>query len=98
MKHLKLYESVENKDIVILSAGDYDWEGIYYNGKLINEGHNIDLSRVLKALGYNIRFIYIEEGEEEEKEEEKGIFNIFGRLPENLEDIETILATKKYNL
>lgn len=39
--------------IHILSDGD-DWIGFYINGKLIDEGHGIDIEDVLKVLGFNV--------------------------------------------
>ena len=89
MKYLKkINESVEDKKITFVS-GD-DWEGIYLNGKLIDEGHYPDLSQVLKKLGYEINSIYIEQEE---------IWDEFGNTcPSNLEQVESIIAAKKYNL
>jgi len=87
MKYLnKINETIENKKLVIIS-GD-DWEGIYIDGKLIDEGHSIDWRFVLKVLGYNISGTYIEDEE----------FWEIGNLPDKLEDLEVILNSKKYNL
>jgi len=89
MKHLrKLNETIQSQKIVTI-YGD-DWQGVYVNDELIDEGHSINLFRVMKKLGYDMKNIHIEEEEFWEK---------FGyHCPEKLEDVEIILNSKKYNL
>jgi len=59
MKHIKLFENIDDKKLIIM-RGD-DWEGVYYNGKLLYQGHSIRWDEVLKKLGYNITSNYIED-------------------------------------
>ena len=86
MKHLKKFEN-SGKNITII-YGD-DWEGIYYNGELLNEGHSINLTDVLIKLGYTIENKQVSEEEWEE---------LGDSCPEKLEDVNVILNSKKYNL
>jgi hypothetical protein len=66
MKHLrKLNETIQSQKIVTI-YGD-DWQGVYVNDELIDEGHSINLFRVMKKLGYDMKNIYIEEEEFWEK-------------------------------
>ena len=89
MKHLKkIYEDLKNKKLILM-RGD-DWEGIYYEGKLLYQGHSINWYDVLKKLGYATKLKYIE-SEEDWKE-------LGWSLPENIEDVQKILDAKKYNL
>ncbi len=62
MKHLKnINESINNQKLTILN-GD-DWEGLYYNGKLINEGHRINWIYALKKIGFKINSEYLTDEE-----------------------------------
>lgn len=90
MKYIKkLTESIDNKNITILSTDD--WSGLYYNGELIDEGHSINLYSVLKKLGYDIKSIHVDDVEEFE--------NYFGSsCPDTLEEVRMKLDIKKYNL
>ena len=89
MKYLKkINESVEDKNITIVS-GD-DWQGLYLNGELLDQGHSANLREVLKSLGYNVENIYIEQ---EEIWEELG-----NSCPNDLDHVKTVLASKKFNL
>ena len=89
MKYLKkINESSNNKEITFV-RGD-DWEGIYLDGELLNEGHSVNVVSLLMKLGYTIKpGIYLKEYEWEA---------IGNSCPEKLEDIKTKLASKKYNL
>jgi hypothetical protein len=90
MKYIKkITESVDNKELTILSTDD--WQGLYYNGELLDEGHSVNLYNVLRGLGYNIEYIDIDDPEEFE--------NYFGaNCPETLDEVKLKLAAKKYNL
>lgn len=89
MKYLKkINESIEDKNITFVS-GD-DWQGVYFNDKLINQGNSANIEIVLERLGYNLNYIYIEQ---EETWEELG-----NHCPNDLEHVKTVLASKKYNL
>lgn len=87
MKYLKIYENNIDKKLIIM-RGD-DWEGVYYNGKLLYQGHSIRWDDVLKQLGYNTVSNYIEE----EHWEQLG-----WAFPENIEDVQKIIEIKKYNI
>jgi len=87
MKHIKLFENIDDKKLIIM-RGD-DWEGVYYNGKLLYQGHSIRWDEVLKKLGYNITSNYIEDDDWE---------NLNWSLSENIEDVEMIINSKKYNV
>jgi len=90
MKYIKkITESVDNKEITILSTDD--WQGLYYNGKLLDEGHSINLRDVLRQLGYHIEYIGVDDPEEFE--------NYFGSsCPNTLDEVKLKIASKKYNL
>lgn len=52
MKHLKKFEDKTiflGKKIVIVTLSD-DWEGLYIDGELIEEGHSINYESVLKSM------------------------------------------------
>lgn len=88
MKIKKFNESKENKEITIL-YGD-DWEGIYLNGKLIEQNHSIDNSKLLTLLGYNVKSVY---------EDEEEIWEIMNYdCPEDIEKYYAIKNSEKYNL
>lgn len=57
-------------------VGD-DWEGIYIDGKLIEEGHNISPKNLLKKLGYVV----------ETFEPDYDWLDGEGYLPEDLKDV-----------
>ena len=48
----------DDKKIIIVHD-NVDWEGLYYNGQLLDQGNSIQLEKVLKQLGYNIEYIDI---------------------------------------
>jgi hypothetical protein len=54
-----------------------DWEGLYLNGKLVKEGHNIRTDDLLCYLGFDAEYLYADDEWLAEQ----------GRLPENLEDV-----------
>ena len=89
MKYLKkINESIDRKEITFVSGGD--WTGTYFNGELIDEDNSVNYEKVLKSLGYKLNSIYIREEE---------IWDKLGySCPKNLEDIEIIIASKKYNI
>jgi hypothetical protein len=66
-----------DKPRVILVCGD-DWQGLYINGKLVEEGHNIPLDEIFKYLGIEGRSITVNDEWLQEQ----------GRLPENLDEVE----------
>lgn len=72
----------------ITVASNYnDWEGVYVNGKLIQEHHHIDWPALLKHLGFEYESLEITDQEWLEN---------LGSLPEKLEDIpKTALATEE---
>ena len=86
MKHLKIYENIDKKLIVM--RGD-DWEGVYYNGKLLYQGHSIRWDELLWKLGYTVESNDIKEDH----------WEILGwALPENIEDVKKVIEVKKYNI
>lgn len=89
MKHLKnINESLDSKDLFILS-GD-DWKGLYYEDKLIYEGHSIDWLSVLKKFGYKIEIQYLEDEEDWTK--------LGYSCPSELSELKLRLDVDKYNL
>lgn len=89
MKHLKkINEDVDNKELTIVSGED--WEGIYYNNQLIDQGHSINWRNVLEHFGYTIKSKSIDSEEQ---------WEILGwNLPNQLSEVESLLNSKKYNL
>lgn len=90
MKYLKnINEEINNKEITILSTDD--WEGLYHNGELLDEGHSINFYSILRKLGYHIEYISVDDPEEFE--------NYFGtNCPDTLDEVKMKLDVKKYNL
>ncbi len=54
-----------------------DWEGLYIDGKLVEEHHHVRLEDIFKHLGIEATFIFPDQQWLEER----------GNLPENLEDV-----------
>jgi hypothetical protein len=91
MKHLKkITESIEKKELVVIRTDD--WEGIYYNNKLIGESHSIDWFSILEKLGYNIKAKYISD------EKWNEVFENDMRMPKTLTEFKLKMDAKKYNL
>jgi hypothetical protein len=68
-------------DIITLD----DWEGVYLDGKLIDQGHSLDLREVLTTLGFHVESQYVI-GEELDE---------FGNsFPTSLEEFKTYLKSK----
>jgi len=91
MKIKKFNESIESQydKEIFLVVGD-DWKGIYHNGKLISEGHSLDLYYVLEKLGYSIGAVFIDDEE---------TWDSFGNsCPEDLEEVKLRMNAKKYNV
>jgi hypothetical protein len=68
-------------DIVTLD----DWEGLYINGKLVDEDHSIRLDTVLKKLAREYKFTFRSRYVSPEFEEK---IHEVGNLPENLDEVE----------
>lgn len=64
-----------------------DWEGIYSeDGKIICQGHRVDLYEILEQLGHSLKSYYLEGDDLDE----------FGNhLPDRLEDILEYIKNKK---
>ncbi len=62
--------------VIIVKADD--WEGVYFDGKLIEEGHNLRLEDVLARLDIVSETVWANEV----------WLNNLGRLPENLEEVQ----------
>ena len=88
MKHLRKIN--ENYDEEITFVKGDDWEGVYINGELKDQGHSVDRDYLLELLGHKPNNIYIED----EKIWEEFGFN----CPEKLNDVQVVLNAKKYNL
>lgn len=41
--------------VTLISSDDGDWEGIYVDGVLKHEGHNLEPSDILQALGVEFK-------------------------------------------
>lgn len=54
-----------------------DWQGIYINGKLVREGHQIRQDDLLDILGIKAQYLYADDAWLAER----------GRLPEHLEEV-----------
>ena len=59
-----------------LVRGD-DWEGLYLDGKLVEEGHHLRLTDVLKHFGIECEEVWPDDSWLEER----------GRLPENFDEV-----------
>lgn len=55
-----------------------DWEGLYLDGKLVLEGHSLDTSHVLDALGISHSSVWVSDAQIEKA----------GCLPERLAEVE----------
>lgn len=42
-------------DIDLRCSSDGDWEAIYVNGKLMEEGHSLSAEQIIGALGYTVQ-------------------------------------------
>jgi len=62
------------KQVAYITDASGDWEGIYIDGKLVEEGHSLDPRTVLEAA--DVPFTHRETDLKE-----------LGSLPENLEDV-----------
>ena len=67
------WRRADMKQVAYITDVSGDWEGIYVDGKLIDEGHSLDPRMVLDAVGvqYDHRETNLK----------------MGSLPENLEDV-----------
>ena len=89
MKYIKkITESVDSKNVTLIRTED--WEGIYFGNELIDEGHSIDWMYILKKLGYETNYTYINADEFEKL--------IGTSCPDTLDEVKLKLAAKKYNL
>lgn len=88
MKYVKTFENTNNKKINILSGDDY--EGVYIDGKLLMEAHSIDYIRLLRKLGYEIEYVYMNDEEWKKLNSDS--------CPPNWEDVELIRNVKNFNL
>lgn len=70
-----------NIDIIILD----DWEGLYINGQLVDEGHSINLRTVLKKLAKEYNFTFRSHCASPELEDK---IQQVGSLPKNLDEVE----------
>lgn len=57
-----------------------DWSGVYIDGKLVTQGHSIDIRDFIEQLGG--RVVWIET-------DEQWLENDAGEFPENLHDVKT---------
>lgn len=66
---------MKKKKIVIVS-GD-DWEGLYIDGKIVDQGHRLRLEEVLRLLGFDVDC----------KEADNEWLEQYGNLPDKLKDV-----------
>ena len=73
--------------VVIIIAGGQaafvrgdDWEGLYLQGKLVEEGHRVRMEEIFRHLGVQVEFIEADEAWLCER----------GRLPEDLKDVKKL--------
>ena len=52
-------------DIQVFRSEEGEWSQLYFDDRLIDEGHRINPIRVLKALGFNVTVIENENGTKE---------------------------------
>lgn len=64
-----------SKEITIVS-GD-DWQGLYVDGKLVDEGHSIQLDTFARIMGIDLN----------EKEADFDWLEKEGRMPDNLSEV-----------
>lgn len=65
----------EDRGIVLVRADD--WEGLYINGELVEEGHSVGVSTVMKKIGINMEERWCDDNWLYER----------GRLPKQLKDV-----------
>lgn len=70
--------AVERDEFVLVSSSSGDWEGLYKNGRLIVEDHNISTYDIFKIFGILLT----------EKEADEGWLESEGSLPKNLSDVQ----------
>jgi len=63
--------------LVIVGSSSGDWYGLYQDGKLLIEDHNLRASQVLKLLGFEVDYKGAQEGWLEDR----------GNLPKLLKDV-----------
>lgn len=63
--------------ITIVSSSLGDWEGLYRDGHLLDEGHSLRLDKILELLGFEV----------EEKEAAQDWLENEGSLPQDLEKV-----------
>jgi len=62
-----------------------DWEGVYADGKIVEQGHSVNLCQLLRGLGFTVENQYVPDEE----------LDAFGNsFPESLEEFETYLKSK----
>jgi len=89
MKKLKKFEGFSNTKVLILTTQNGDWEGLFINGELISEGHELgdgDILFILKmAEEYSFKSsdVVIEEVNDEDDE----WLSNNGNFPENLSEL-----------
>lgn len=71
---MKMFVTVEQNSITVVRDESGDWEGVYMNGQLLEEGHSIDGCQMLDALGISYGFRESSLGDA-------------GSLPNKLEDV-----------
>lgn len=70
---------------IILATGDMDWQGLYVNGKLAAQGHNIQLHELADAIIERLPRLDISY---EEKSVDYDWMEDRGDLPDNIEEVE----------
>jgi hypothetical protein len=63
-----------------------DWEGLYFDGRLVTQNHSIDAGEVLSLIGYDVTYVSA-------SAEETG-----GRFPDRLEDVVTTKELRRRSL
>lgn len=64
------------KPDAVIVLGD-DWEGLYLDGKLVEEGHSLDARMTLEAVGYDVKTM----------EADAEWLTDRGRLPDKLDEV-----------
>jgi hypothetical protein len=62
---------------VIVGSSSGDWYGLYRDGKLLTEGHSLDVEEVLSLLGFDVS----------QKEAAEDWLEDRGDLPKKLKDV-----------
>lgn len=82
MGNKKVKENSGKQLKVVIVSNDDDWEGLYVDGKLYHQGHDIPNDVILEACNIEIKKIVCDQDWLLEESD--------GRLPEKLSDVKVV--------